>query len=316
MKNWTKLLLVSGVAISGGLLATTPPPLEYNPPVRDDLDLQTYLKEPTADLIPGTEKRIVWHAGEQRTEWSVVALHGFSSSRQETAPLAETVAKHLGANLLETRFAAHGLKRNGLIDVRAEAWLDDVADAIAIGNNIGDKVVVLAVSNGATLAVSMLDHPVMQSVDTIVMLSPNFAPADPKAMWITRPGGPLLLQLISGETRSWEAFNDQQALYWTTTYPSKTLIQVIRATNRALKKIKDATAPRVQVFYSPNDTVVSVPALLAAFELIRSPQKEIIPVLETGAPSAHILAGDIISPNNTLPIAARIVEFVLRPAAP
>jgi hypothetical protein len=77
--------------------------------------------------------------------------------------------------------------------------------------------------------------------------------------------------------------------------------------------VKTTTAPRVQLFYSPNDKVISVPALLATFDAILSPQKEINAVLQTGAPSAHILAGDIISPDNTLPIADKIIEFILRP---
>jgi esterase/lipase len=314
MKVWTKILLVISVLLVAGLIATTPPELAYNPPGRDDPDLQAYLLEPATGLVPGTEKRLVWHDGEQRTEWSVVALHGYSASRQETAPLAVTVANHLGANLFETRFTAHGMKHDGLVAVRAEDWLDDVADALTVGHLIGDKIVVLAVSNGATLAVSMLDHPLMQAVDTIVMLSPNFSPADPKAMWITRPGGPLFLRLISGETRTWEAHNEQQALYWTTSYPTRTLIQVMRTVNRALRKIATTAAPRVLMFYSADDQVISIPALLSAFDTIQSPQKELVPVLETGAPSAHILAGDIISPKNTQPIAARIVEFILRPA--
>jgi alpha-beta hydrolase superfamily lysophospholipase len=314
MKTWQKILLAAVAVVGGALVATAPPELDYVPTDRTDLDLKAYLAEPSASLIPGTEKRIVWQAEQQRTEWAVVALHGFSASRQETAPLAETVANSLGANLFETRFAAHGLKQDALVDVRAEQWLDDVADALTIGRMIGDKVVVLAVSNGATLATSMLDHPAMEAVDTLIMISPNFAPADPKAMWVTRPGGPLLLQIIAGETRSWEALNERQALYWTTRYPSKTLIEVIRGVNRALGKIETVSAPRVQVFYSPDDKVVSVPALLSAFDAIRSPQKEIIPVPETGEPSAHILAGDIISPANTLPIAGRIVDFILRRA--
>ena len=163
MKTWTKAILVAVAVVGGGLMATTPPELDYVPADRKDLDLKTYLAEPANILVPGTEKRIVWQTEEQRTEWSVVALHGFSSSRQETAPLAETVANLLGANLFETRFAAHGLKQDGLIDVRAEEWLDDVADALTIGSMIGDKVVVLAVSNGATLATSMLDHPAMEA---------------------------------------------------------------------------------------------------------------------------------------------------------
>ena len=313
MKTWQKALLAAVAVVGGVLVATTPPALDYVPGDHKNLDLKTYLAEPSASLIPGTEKRIVWQTENQRTEWSVVALHGFSASRQETAPLAETVANSLGANLFETRFAAHGLRENALVDVHAEQWLDDVADALTIGRMIGDKVVVLAVSNGATLATSMLDHPAMEAVDTLIMVSPNFAPADPKAMWVTRPGGPLLLRMIAGETRTWEALNEQQALYWTTRYPSKTLIEVIRGVNRALSKIESTPAPRVQVFYSPDDQVVSVPALLSAFDAIRSPQKELIPVLESGEPSAHVLAGDIISPDNTLPIAERIVDFIQRP---
>jgi esterase/lipase len=314
MKAWTKALLLIALVVGGGLIATTPPRLDYSPPQRDDLDLDTFLMEPTADLIPGTEKRIVWHGEQQRTPWSVVALHGFSASRQETAPLAEIVADRLGANLFEARFAAHGLKHDGLVDVVAEQWLDDVADALTVGHMIGDKVVVLAVSNGATLAMSMLDYPAMQYVDALVMLAPNFAPADPKALWITRPGGPLLLQLLSGKTRSWDAFNDRQALYWTTSYPAKVLIQVMRVVDRAKRKLETVKAPRIQVFYSPNDQVISVPAMLSAYEAIQSPQKEIIAVTKTGAPSAHILAGDIISPDNTQEIAANIIDFVLRPA--
>jgi esterase/lipase len=313
MKTWTKSLLATVVVVAGSLIATAPTRLDYVPPDSDKVDLQAILVEPTSDLVPGTEKRLVWQGAEQRTAWSVVALHGFSASRQETAPLAEIVANRLGANLFETRFTAHGLKHDGLVNVRAEAWLDDVAEALAVGRAIGEKVVVIAISNGATLATAMLDHPAMDAVDTLVMISPNFAPADPKAMWITNPGGPLLLKLISGNTRSWEAYNEQQALYWTTSYPTAALIEVIRGVDRAKQKLKTVTAPRVQLFYSPDDKVISVPSMLSAYDAILSPQKEINAVPETGEPSAHVLAGDIISPDNTLPIAEKIVGFILRP---
>jgi len=312
MKLWAKVLLAIGAAAGGAVIASTPSNLDHTPQINEDPDLRALLLEPHTELIPGTEKRLTWFAGEQATEWSVVALHGFSASRQETAPLAEEVAKSLGANLYETRFAAHGLKENALTEVTAEEWLDDVADALTAGRLIGQKVVVIAVSNGATLALSMLDHPTMQTVDSIVMLSPNFGPADPKAMWITRPGGPLLLRLISGETRSWEAHNELQERYWTTRYPTRTIVEVIRVVDRARRKIQTVTAPRVQVFFSPDDQVISVPALRSAFETIQSPQKTIIEIPETGSPSAHIIAGDIISPDNTAQIAAEITEFILR----
>jgi len=315
MKRRTKLFIVVAVAIAATLLGTTPARLDYVPPADKNPDLQTLLLESPAELIPGTEKRITWHNDERPTEWSVVALHGFSASRQESAPLAELVAKQLGANLFEARFAGHGLKSNALGDVSAEAWLDDVADAIAIGQLIGRKVVVIAMSNGAALAMSMLDHSTMRSVDSIILLSPNFGPADPKAMWITGPGGPLMLRIFSGETRSWEAHNELQARYWTTSYPSRTLIQVMRVVDRARARIETEKAPRLQVYFSPDDEVISVAALKSAFAVIQSPQKELIPVAETGSPSSHILAGDIMSPDNTIPIAEKITEFILRPTS-
>lgn len=314
MKRWAIVLVCLGFAVGGVLIASTPPPLDYHPTLDTNPDLQTLLLEPQLELIPGTEKRLVWHDKEQQTEWSVVALHGFSASRQESAPLAELVASKLEANLFETRFSGHGLRENGLTDVVAEDWLDDVAEAFTVGQMIGDKTVVIAISNGAALTLAMLDHPSMQSVDALIFVSPNFGPADPKAMWMTAPGGPLLLRLFAGETRSWEAQNEQQELYWTTSYPMKTLIQVIRVVDRAWGKIKTTQAPRMQIFYSPDDTVISVPALRSALEIIQSPQMEVVKVLEAGSPSSHIIAGDIISPNNTASIADDIADFVLRPS--
>lgn len=314
MKTRIKILLAVLVIATAAVVATTPARLDYMPAAIDKPDLALLSTDRRDDLVPGTEKRLTWHGEEQRTEWSVVALHGFSASRQETAPLAERVADSLGANLFETRFSGHGLAANGLSDVSAEQWLDDVAEALCVGQLIGDKIVVLAVSNGAALALSMLEHPGMEPVDSLIMLAPNFGPADPKALWITRPGGPLLLWLVSGSTRSWQAFNDRQALYWTTSYPTPTVIEVIRVVDRAHETIGSAKAPRVQLIYSPDDKVVSIPLLRAGFERIQSAEKVMVEVAETGTPFAHIVAGDIISPMNTEWIARDIVRFILRQA--
>ena len=313
MKTWKKRLLILALIVGGVLVANTPASLDYSPAFAADRDLSSMLDEPASLLVPGTEKKLTWRTNEQlRTEWSVVALHGFSATRQETAPLAELVASKLGANLFETRFTAHGLKENALVDVSAEEWLDDLAEALTIGQAIGEKTLVLAVSNGATVAVAMLDHPSMQSVDTMILLSPNFGLADPKSMWITNPGGPLLLKLMSGTTHSWIPANEQQALYWTTSYPTSAFVEVIRVVNRANHKVRTVTAPRLQLLFSPNDDVVSVPALREAYAALRSPDKEIVEVTETSEESTHVIAGDIMSPENTAPLAAQIVDFTLR----
>jgi len=75
-------------------------------------DLDAYLASSEAaydDIVPGTEKKIIW-AGEagEKTPLSIVYLHGFSATRQETAPLAEELAAELGANLYYDHFTGHG----------------------------------------------------------------------------------------------------------------------------------------------------------------------------------------------------------------
>lgn len=312
MKTWVIGVLALSITIGGILLFYTPKKLVYDPPGDSRSNLSALVQDADADLIPGTEKRLLWHADEAPTEWAVIALHGFSASRQETAPLAEIVARELAANLFETRYTGHGRNDDGLGAVTAENWLDDTAEALDVGRIIGEKSVIIAVSTGAALAMALLDHPLMRSVDALILISPNFATADPKGMWISRPGGPLLLRLITGETRTWQAHNELQSLYWTTTYPSKALVQVIRAVDRANDRVATATAPRTQVFYSPKDSVISIEALLAAHADLDAPYKELNVVEAPDAPSDHMIVGDIISPSNTKPVAEKIVAFVLR----
>ena len=264
-------------------------------------------------LVPGTEKRITWFGERRRTPYSVLYLHGFSATRQETAPLAETVASALGANLFETRLTGHGRQSRPLTDVRAEDWLQDAAEALAIAAELGERVVVIGTSTGATLAAAMLDHPAMGPVDTIVMLSPNFAPNDRNAAWLTRPAGPLLARLLVGETRSWEPYNDDQARFWSTSYPLDAAVEMMRLVDYANRQLPASISPRLLMFYSKEDTVISPQAALQVFESTVAPRKALIEIANPGDPSHHVLAGNVLSRQKTTDIASRIVEFILRP---
>ena len=203
---------------------------------------------PTEGLIPDTESRIVWADGEARTSWSVVNLHGFSATRQETAPLAETVASMLNANLYEARLTGHGRVEQPLAGVRAEDWLQDAADALASGAAIGDKIVVIGTSTGATLAAAMLDHELAKHIDTLVMISPNFEPRDPGARWLTRPAGPLLARLAVGDTRCWEPRDELQERFWSTCYPTAAAVEMMRLVDRANRLLPADIPQRLLMF--------------------------------------------------------------------
>lgn len=282
----------------------------------DDLDAWLEQSEKKAtdryDLVANTEKRITWFGEREPTDYSVLYLHGFSATRQETAPLATLVATALGANLFETRLRGHGRQREVLASVTAEDWLNDAAEALAIAARIGKKVIVIGTSTGATLAAAMLDHPAMQAVDTIVMVSPNFAPRDPAAAWLTRPAGPLLARLLVGPTRSWQPHNDEQALYWSTTYPMMSAVEMMRLVDLANRQLPGKVTQRLLLFYSDKDSVVSPDASLRVFEDTDAPQKAIIEVENPGDPSHHVLAGDVLSAQKTRRIANDIAKFILR----
>ena len=265
-------------------------------------------------LVPDTEKRVTWH-GEPgaRTLYSVVNLHGFSATRQETAPLAERVAVALGANLFETRLTGHGHTEQPMHAVQAENWLADTAEALAIGARLGERIVVIGTSTGGTLALAMTGHDSADAVSGIVLISPNLQPRDGKAAWLTRPAGPLIARLVSGDTRSWEAHNEQQDRYWSTSYPIDAAVEVMRLVDLLNSRLPMQLAQNLLVLISPEDAVVSPEATKQAFARIDAPRKKLVEIEDAGDPSNHVLAGDILSPSSTDDIAALIVDFVLRP---
>ncbi len=263
-------------------------------------------------IIPGAEKRVRWFEGanDRRTEYVLVYLHGFSATRQETAPVSEMIADRLGANLFETRLAGHGLLANALADVTAEQWLDDAVESLAVAKTLGDKIVLIGTSTGATLALAVIDHPLFDAVDSIVMISPNFSPYDTTADLLTAPGGPQLAQLLVGDTRTWTAANDQQERYWSTTYPTAAVIEMMRLVDLANAKLPLTLDQSVLTLYSPNDQVVSVERMQAALARIDAPRVETVALEGSGDPSNHVLAGNILAPENNTKVAEHIVRFL------
>ena len=110
-------VIAAAAALLGAAIYLNTPPALVNAALAPELpdDIEAWLADRERQvasqfaLIPETEKRVTWY-GEpgERTAWVVVSLHGFSATRQETAPLAERVATALAANLFETRLSGHG----------------------------------------------------------------------------------------------------------------------------------------------------------------------------------------------------------------
>ena len=301
-----RYLWIPVLALVPLLWALTPARLAYAPGNAPPLP-------PQAELIPGAEERVV--PAPSPSDWVVVFLHGFSATRQEMAPLAERVAAGLGASLVEVRLTGHGHVDNPMSGVLAEHWMADAERVLTRAAQLGDKLVVIGSSTGATLAAAMLDQPAAERIHTLVMLSPNFLPQGAGAAWLTRPGGPLLARLIAGEMRCWEPANELQGRYWSTCYPTAATVEVMRLVDRANELVAGEHRQGLLVFYSRDDQVVSPEAILDAYEAFQSPRKLLVEVTDSGDAKDHILAGDIMSPDTTDRVVGQILDFI-RPPAP
>jgi esterase/lipase len=301
-------------------VATQPPPLQDTiEPVRIGTDPERWIRnsESAVDklsrIVPGAEKRIRWHnPGEkQRTDWSVVYFHGYSASRQEIAPVPELVAQALGANLFESRLTGHGIEVNPLVDATAEDWLADGVEGLAIGAAIGSRTVIIGTSTGATLALALTARAEMQTVNALVLLSPNFVPMDSKSEMLTWPGGLDVARLTVGETMSWTPRNEMQARYWTTTYPMESLVEMMRLVKYLRSQLPLSIEQRLLTLYSRRDSVVNPQETMRALQQISAPQNITHEITDSADKGQHVLIGDILSPDSSAAAAKTIVEFVL-----
>ena len=277
-------------------------------------DLDLYLKQTEArfsDIVPGAEKTIIWaNAAKTKTPFSIVYLHGYSATRQETAPLSDQIAAQLGANLMYTRLTGHGRSETAMAEPTVNDWLNDTAEALAIGKRLGDKVIVIGTSTGGTLATWLAEQPNTEAVVAYVLLSPNYAPKERMSELLAWPWGEQVAAFFVGPEYSWTPVNEQQAKYWTHRYPSKALVPMMGLVKFVREsKLENIHTP-VLVIYSPNDKVINVEQVERAYSRMGARMKAIKPITYKVNYLNHVLAGNILAPENTAAVATLIVDFV------
>lgn len=266
------------------------------------------------DVREGTEKQIVWHGGDvQRRPLALVYLHGFSATRQETRPFADLLADALGANLFYTRLSGHGRTGAAMAEASVEDWLEDGREALAIGHQLGEQVIIVACSTGATLAttLAMGEEFDPSTVKAMVFVSPNFGVANHSARVFLWPLGGLIARVVGGEQREFTPENEAHGRYWTTRYPTSAVGTMMRLLQRVERGDPTALVMPILTFYSPADQVLDVPALIALHERFPNPRNRLQTVEGAGDKSQHVLAGDALSPHTSAPLAEQAYQFLL-----
>jgi alpha-beta hydrolase superfamily lysophospholipase len=326
MMRWVlRVLLALALLVAAGFWLAPREPVEMPPPFdtgRLGGGVDAYLAAREAahdDIRPDSHKRVIWAgAPETRTALAVLYLHGFSASSQEIRPVPDMVAQAFGANLVYTRFRGHGRDGDAMAGATASDWLADAAEALAVARRAGDRVVILATSTGATVATLALSDPgLREGVAGAILVSPNFGIDNPLAPLLTWPGARHWLPLLAGKRRSFAPRNPGQAAEWTTEYPSTAVFPMAALVARA-RSLDPATIPVPALFYySDADQVVRPDLTDRVLARWGGPATRIAPALADGDdPLAHVVAGDIMSPGNTIAAAEAMIGWIGQRLAP
>ncbi len=279
-------------------------------------DLDAYLAKEEAGvphLRAGSEKTIVWadSTTHAKTPLAVLYLHGFSADRREIDPVPRMVADSLGANLFYTRFTGHGRDAAAMGEASAGDWLRDVAEAMAVGDRLGDRVVLMGTSTGGTLALWAASRPAWRSrIAALVLVSPNLALKDPRARMLLWPWGGLLARMVVGGERCFQPANAEQAKHWTTCYPTRALLPMMAMVEHVRSRARGTVRAPLFIAYSPEDEVVDEMASRQVIERLAPGTKEYMVVSGSGNPDQHVITGDIMSPGTTDSVAGAAVAFL------
>lgn len=265
--------------------------------------LETYIanRESKHNVKPDNEARIVWFdSTKAKTAYSVIYLHGFSASQEEGDPVHTEFAKKFGCNLFLARLADHGIDTAAqLLYFTPDRLWESVKEALAIGQAIGEKVIIMSTSTGGTVAL-MLAAEFPDAVHALINMSPNIEINDPSAFLLNNPWGLQIVRMVMGGEYQQINYSPERQQYWNGKYRLEALTQLqelleSKMTRETFERVKQ---PVLNLYYYKDeenqDPTVKVSAMLTMHKQLGTPDslKEAIPVPNAGA---HVIGSHLVS---------------------
>ena len=324
-KRWIKvLLLVIAVLIIVYFLGPHPKTPVYSKELPSipatSAALENYIDSNEAQhkLKPDNEARIVWFdSNKTKTEYSIVYLHGFGASQAEGRPIHTNIAKEFGCNLYLSRLAEHGIDTtNPMLNLTPDKLWESAKQALQIGKQLGNKVILMSTSTGGTLALKLAaDYP--NDVYALVMMSPNIAIYDSRAFILNNHWGLQIARTLTGSdyVRGTDT-SKMYKQYWYSQYrlEAATQLQELLETTMTKQTFEKIKQPVLMLYYYKDeqhqDSVVSVPAMLNMFQELGTPNKSKI---KEAMPDVgdHVM-GSYIKSNDLLEVQQAIENFMER----
>lgn len=312
------LLLVMGITYFSGPIPESPDYSKDLPDLPSNLAaLEAYINK-SEDSLPirkDNQARIVWQDKAEKTEYSIVYLHGFAGSYRDAYPVNKNIADSLSANLYLARWAGHGLKPPAsLNNFNGENAWESAKEALRIGNMIGEKLIIMSTSTGGTLALKLAaTYP--EKIYALINLSPNMEDDQPGTFVLNSPWGYEIAKLISfGKNKKIEHEKEIARQYWDTIYPSSALVdlQLLVETTMLPETFKKIEIPVLTLYYHKNfleeDQHVEVSVYKDAYTLFSTPDSlKVLKALKT--PGTHFIGSDIKS-KDTKTVEKEILDFL------
>lgn len=271
------------------------------PQSADQLVEYVQTKEQQHKLKPDNEARIIWFdSSKNKTPYSIVYLHGFSASQKEGDPIHLQLAKTFGCNLYLSRLSDHGVDTTEALQLfTAERVWESAKEALAIGEAIGDKVIIVSTSTGGTLALKLAaEFP--DRVHALVNMSPNIEINNPAAFLANDPWGLHIARVVMGGKYRDTGPENEKSKYWNGKYRLEAVVQLQELiessmTDETFARIKQ---PSLTLYYYKDeehqDPEVKVSAMRKMHEKLGTPEalkrQMAIPNAE-----AHVIGGALVS---------------------
>jgi esterase/lipase len=285
------------------------------PSAANALENYIHAQESTHKLKPDNEARIVWYNDsiKNKTDYAIVYLHGFSASQFEGAPTHTTIAKMFGCNLYLSRLAEHGIDTtDALANLTADKYWESAKEALAIGRQLGNKIILMGTSTGGTNALQLAaTYP--KDVFALILLSPNIAINDPNAWILNNHWGKQIAHFILGS--DYNTAKDNRPVYkqyWNYKYrlEGPVALEEMLETTMLPETFKKISQPVLLLYYFKDeqhqDPVVKVSAMKKMFDELSSPVKKQKAIANAGD---HVIASPFKS-KDVATVQKEIIQFV------
>ncbi len=268
-----------------------------------------------ANIKQDNEARILWFDDKPvKTACSIVYLHGFTASQGEGYPIHRDIARRYGCNLYLSRLYGHGIDKDAFRDMTMEKLIDSALFAYAVGRKIGENVILMGTSTGASLAILIAS--LYSEVKGIIAYSPLIDFHEIKARLIRSPYFRFLITRLIRFKYIHNSNNTtpKEEQYWYTDYHIDGLIALNEfiQTYMQTKTYQKVTQPFFLGYYyrdkKEQDPTVSVKKMMSMYQQLGTSQDRKKMINFRNA-NAHVIGSQYTS-NTYYDVRSETINFI------